>query len=148
MTEKKANIPANINVGTYASLRKNGEVPEGDFGQTELIGPMTIKVTAASNISKGDYVTLKPKNKTEFILLKKGYITDSYGGKVAFVSQPVRGQEIKVTWTAYASSRRNVSVELNVELCYELYASYFSNTVGKQIMKRTGFCSASYTGVS
>ena len=56
-------IPAK-NIIFYPSLDNNGATPEGDFSASWPVGPISIKVTAADGIKKGDYVTISAKDKT------------------------------------------------------------------------------------
>ncbi len=110
-------IPAK-NIIFYPSLDNNGATPEGDFSASWPVGPISIKVTAADGIKKGDYVTISAKDKTSIRNVITGYITDKSGGKVAYISY--ENGEIKVTWTAYAASRQNVTVNLQVIVGYGL----------------------------
>lgn len=112
VTETGSNLISARTVVFTASLDNNGANPEGYFGQSWPLGPISVKVTAADGIKKGDYVTISAKDKTYIRNVITGYITDASGGKVAYVSY--ENGVIKVTWTAYAASRQNVTVNLQV----------------------------------
>lgn len=123
-------IPAK-NIIFYPSLDNNGATPEGDFSASWPVGPISVKVTAADGIKKGDYVTISAKDKTTIRNVITGYITDASGGKVAYASY--ENGEIKITWTAYAASRQNVTVNLQVIVGYALKSEELLKAPGRTL---------------
>lgn len=128
VTETGNNLISAKNIIFYPSLDNNGATPEGDFSASWPVGPISIKVTASGGIKKGDYVTISAKDKTGIRNVITGYITDKSGGKVAYVSY--ENGVIKVTWTAYAASRQNVTVNLQVIVGYGLKSEELLNAPG------------------
>lgn len=131
VTETGNNLIPAKNVMFSAQLDKNGATPEGYFGASWPVGPINVKVTAADGIKKGDYVTISAKGKTGIRNVITGYITDASGGKVAYVSY--ENNAIKITWTAYAASRQNVTVNLQVIVGYGLKSEELLNASGRTL---------------
>lgn len=131
VTETGNNLIAAKNIIFYPSLGNNGASPEGDFSASWPVGPISIKVTASGGIKKGDYVTISAKDKTSIRNVITGYITDASGGKVAYVSY--ENGAIKITWTAYAASRQNVTVNLQVIVGSGLKSEELLNASGRTL---------------
>lgn len=131
VTETGNNLIPAKNIMFSAQLDKNGANPEGYFGASWPVGPISIKVTASGGIKKGDYVTISAKGKTGIRNVITGYITDKSGGKVAYVSY--ENGAIKATWTAYAASRQNVTANLQVIVDYALKSEELLNAPNRTL---------------
>ena len=131
VTETGSNLITTKGLMFYPQLGNNGDNPEGNFGLTWPLGPVDLKITAADGIKKGDYVTITNKENSYFRDVATGYVTDSSGQKVAYVSND--SGVIKVTWTAYAASRRNVSVNLQVIIGNGMRSGELLNAPGRTI---------------
>lgn len=142
VTETGNNLIPAKNIMFSAQLDKNGASPEGYFGASWPVGQININITAADGIKKGDYVTISAKGKTGIRNVITGYVTDKSGGKVAYVSYENR--TIKVTWTAYAASRQNVTANLQLIVDYSLKSEELLNapdrtlTVNHQLTSCSG----------
>lgn len=131
VTETGNNLISAKNIVFSAQLDKNGATPEGYFGQSWPVGAIDLKITAANGIKKGDYLTITAKGKTGIRNVKTGYVTDASGGKVAYVSY--ENGAIKVAWTAYATSRQNVTANLQVIVDYALKSEELLNAPNRTL---------------
>ena len=131
VTETGSNLIMNKGLTFYPQLGNNGETPEGNFGLTWPLGPVDLKITATDGIKKGDYVTITNKENSYFRDVATGYVTDASGGKVAYVSND--NGVIKVTWTAYAASRRDVSANLQVIIGHGMKSEELLKVPGRTI---------------
>lgn len=124
VTETGSDLINSKEIMLSPQLNNTGAKPEGYFGASWPLGSIDLKITAAKGIKKGDYVTVSAKDKTEIRNVQTGYVTDAAGEKVAYVS--FENGKVKVTWTEYAASQENISIDLKVIAGYSLNKSEFN----------------------